>query len=151
MDRGLSNVQDELNSILDENILIAEQTHCELENQGQQIEDMERKLINIEYITRKGKDILNRMQSFFHRFRTQQITTIFSPTESSIQMNEISPEDLFVSNDTTLNKLDRLKKLGLKIGEELDDQNIKLDKMDIEIDKNSSYQKKNVEKINKIL
>ena len=152
-DRGSNNfhnIEDEVNSILDENIEIAETTKCQLINQGEQIDNMERGLINIEYITGKGKEIINRMSSFFHRFRTNQITTRINPTESSIQMEEIEPSTLFVKDDTTLNKLNRLKKIGLKIGEELDEQNIKLDKIDIEVDKNKSFLNKNVEKINKI-
>jgi hypothetical protein len=144
------NIEDEVNSILDENIEIAETTKYQLVNQGEQIDNMERGLINIEYITGKGKEIINRMSSFFHRFRTNQITTIVNPIEPTIQMEEIDPSKLFVKNDTTLNKLNRLKKIGLKIGEELEEQNIKLDKIDIEVDKNKSFLSKNVEKINKI-
>ena len=151
MDRYLvDNIEDEINSILDENIEIAEITKCQLENQGEQIDNMEMILINIEYITGKGKEIIDRMSSFFHRFRTTQITTHINPIETTIQMDEIDPSNLFVKNDNTLNKLNRLKKIGLKIGEEIDEQNIKLDKMDIHIDKNKSFFRKNIEKTNKI-
>ena len=146
-----NDVNDEINSILDENIEIANKTKNQLEYQGEQIENVETKLINIEYLTSKGKEIINRMSSFFHRFRTPPVTYNDNVNESTIQMDEIQPSELFVSQETTLAKLNRLKKIGLKIGEELDEQNIKLDKMDIDVDRNKSYFKKNVEKINKIL
>lgn len=144
-------MEDEVNSILDENIEIAEKTRNQLQNQGSQIDNIGDRLINIEYITSKGKEIINRMSSFFHRFRTKQLNVTANVTEEPIIMEEINPSQLFVKNDTTLNKLNRLKKIGIKIGEEIDEQNIKFDKMDIEMDKNKSYLKKNVEKINKIL
>ena len=155
MDRNtvhrFNDAQDEINSILDENIEIAENTKINLQNQGNQIDNINQRMINIEYITEKGKDIINRMSSFFHRFRTTQLN--FNPrvTSEPIQMESLNSSDLFVQNDSTLARLDRLKKIGLKIGEVLDDQNIKLDRMDIDIDRNKSYINKNIEKIDKIL
>jgi hypothetical protein len=144
-------IEDEVNSILDENIENATRTQNKLVFQGQQIENVELKLTNIEYFTKKGKEIINRMSSFFHRFRTPPVNYTENIVDSTIQMNELDETSLFVSGETTLSKLNRLKKIGLQMGEELDEQNIKLDKMDLDVDKNNSYLKKNVEKINKIL
>ena len=150
-DHNFYNIDDEINSILDENIEIATRTKNKLEFQGEQIDNVESKLINIEYLTKKGKEIINRMSSFFHRFRTAPINYNDNIIDSTIQMEEIDESKLFVRDESTIGKLNRLKKIGLKIGEELDEQNIKLDKMDIDVDRNKSYFKKNVEKINKIL
>ncbi len=143
-------IEDEVNSILDENIEIATRTKNQLFFQGQQIENVDLKLTNIEYFTNKAKEIINRMSSFFHRFRTSPVSYTENVVDSQIQMSEIDESKLFVSGETTLSKLNRLKNIGLQMGEELDEQNIKLDKMDLDVDKNNSYFKKNVEKINKI-
>lgn len=144
-------IEDEVNSILDDNIEIATRTQNQLVYQGQQIENVELKLTNIEYFTNKGKEIIKRMSSFFHRLVTPPVNYSDNVVDSTIQMNEIDETSLFVPGETTLAKINKLKKIGLKMGEELDEQNIKLDKMDFDVDKNNSYFKKNVEKINKIL
>ena len=163
------NLEDELNSILDENLDIAYKTNTQLQYQGKQIDNVEEKLINIEYFTSKGKDIINRMSSFFHRFRSTPIQVNTTIRESVIQMEEFSPTTRqrelvpttrqrelvpttpFIKDESCLSKLNRLKKIGIQIGEELEEQNIKLDKMDINIDKNSSYLKKNTGKIDRLM
>jgi hypothetical protein len=155
------NLEDELNSILDENLDIAHKTNTKLQYQGEQIDNVEEKLINIEYFTSKGKDIINRMSSFFHRFRSTPIQVNTTIRESVIQMEEFAPTTLaattlapttpFIKDESCLSKLNRLKKIGIQIGEELEEQNIKLDKMDINIDKNSSYLKKNTGKIDRLM
>ena len=193
------NLEDELNSILDENLDIAYKTNTQLQYQGKQIDNVEEKLINIEYFTSKGKDIINRMSSFFHRFRSTPIQVNTTIRESVIQMEELAATTLaattpqgelvattlaattpqgelaattlaattlaattlapttlaattpFIKDESCLSKLNRLKKIGIQIGEELEEQNIKLDKMDINIDKNSSYLKKNTGKIDRLM
>ena len=150
------NLEDELNSILDENLDIAYKTNTQLQYQGKQIDNVEEKIINIEYFTSKGKDIINRMSSFFHRFRSTPIQVNTTIRESVIQMEELAATTLaattpFIKDESCLSKLNRLKKIGIQIGEELEEQNIKLDKMDINIDKNSSYLKKNTGKIDRLM
>ena len=164
------NLEDELNSILDENLDIAYKTNTQLQYQGKQIDNVEEKIINIEYFTSKGKDIINRMSSFFHRFRSTPIQVNTNIRESVIQMEELAATTLaattrqrelaattlaattpFIKDESCLSKLNRLKKIGIQIGEELEEQNIKLDKMDINIDKNSSYLKKNTGKIDRLM
>ena len=150
------NLEDEVNSILDENLDIAYKTNTQLQYQGKQIDNVEEKIINIEYFTSKGKDIINRMSSFFHRFRSTPIQVNTTIRESVIQMEELAATTLaattpFIKDESCLSKLNRLKKIGIQIGEELEEQNIKLDKMDINIDKNSSYLKKNTGKIDRLM
>ena len=142
---------DEINSILEDNIEIAEATHKSIKKQGEIINDIEDRVDNIEYISQKAKDIVNRMCSFFHRLTTKPIITNVEIKEPVIQMENIEIENTFVPEESSLGKLHRLKKIGIKIGEDLEEQNIKLDGMDINLDRNKSYLRKNVGKINKIL
>ena len=54
--------------LLKDNIEIANQTLIELKNQDQQFLNMEGSLSNIEYFSKKSKDIIKRMGGFLKEF-----------------------------------------------------------------------------------
>ena len=144
-DRKKCNSED----LIDENLDIANQTLEVLKNQEKQLNDVEDSLFNIEYYSRKSKDILKRMEGFFKRLWYRPVEVDETRDFNVIQMDAI--EHTNYGNMDILDKLGELKNVGLKIGESLDNQNKILDKLDVDVDKNKSYINKNNRKINNLL
>ena len=137
----------EINGILDENIEIAEQTLIQIKKQGEQITNSEETVNNIQYLSIHGEKILNRMSSFFYRI-------FYKPQE--INFRDINPkeeefEEIKWENNNFYQKMEKLKQLGLEIGENLDKQNKDLEKLGIKVDNNSVSINKNIKKIKNIM
>ena len=138
-----------VDNLLDENLEIAENTLSQLEIQEEQLNNAEYSLLNIEYYSRKSRDILKRMENFFKRVWYRPVEVDISREYNYVQMDEIDKEiDKFEKFE---DKLERLKTVGLKIGETLDKQNIILENLDYNVDKNKSFIDKNNNKINRLL
>ena len=115
------------------------------------IEKFKKKVIfNIEYYSKKSKDILKRMEGFFKRLWYRPVEVDETIDYNVIQMDEVNQVNVDKKEDF-ITKLEKLKDVGLKIGESLDKQNIILDKLDMETDKNKSFIDKNNRKINNLL
>ena len=137
----------EINGILDENIEIAEQTLIQIKKQGEQITNSEETVNNIQYLSTHGEKILNRMSSFFYRI-------FYKPQE--INFRDINPkeeefEEIKWENNNFYQKMEKLKQLGLEIGENLDKQNKDLENLGIKVDNNSVSINKNIKKIKNIM
>lgn len=138
-----------VDTLLDENLEIAENTLSQLEIQEEQLINSDYSLLNIEYYSRKSKDILKRMGSFFKRLWYRPVEVDVTREYDHVQMDEIHEE---VKNfENFEDKLSRLKTVGLKIGETLDNQNVLLENLDCNVDKNKSFIDKNNTKINRLL
>jgi hypothetical protein len=135
-----------VDTLLDENLEIAENTLSQLEIQEEQLNNAEYSILNIEYYSKKSKDILKRMGSFFKRVWYRPVEIDVTREYDHIQMDEIDKE---VKNFE--DKLSCLKTVGLKIGETLDKQNVLLENLDYNVDKNKSFIDKNNTKINRLL
>ena len=136
--------------ILNENLEIANRTLEVLSNQERQLTNMEDSLFNIEYYSKKSKDILKRMEGFFKRLWYRPVEVDETIDYNVIQMDEVNQVNLDKNIDF-MGKLEEIKGVGLKIGESLDRQNIILDKLDMDADKNKSFIDKNNRKINNLL
>ena len=136
--------------ILNENLEIANRTLEVLSNQERQLINVEDSLFNIEYYSKKSKDILKRMEGFFKRLWYRPVDVDETIDYNVIQMDEVNRVNID-KNEDFITKLEKLKDVGLKIGESLDKQNIILDKLDVETDKNKSFISKNNRKINNLL
>ena len=135
--------------LIDENLEIANQTLEVLKSQEKQLNIVEDSLFNIEYYSRKSKDILKRMDGFFKRLWYRPVEVDETRDFNIIQMEALEKENY--GNKCILDKLGELKNVGLRIGESLDNQNKILDKLDVGVDKNKSYIGKNNRKINNLL
>ena len=138
-----------VDTLLDENLEIAENTLSQLEIQEEQLNNAEYSMLNIEYYSKKSRDILKRMEGFFKRIWYRPVEVDISREYNYVQMDEIDKEVDRVENYE--GKLQRLKTLGLKIGNSLDKQNILLENLDCNVDKNKSFIDKNNTKINRFL
>lgn len=137
----------EIHSLLDDNLDIAEQTLNEIKKQGEQINSSDESISNIEYLSKQGEKLLNRMSSFFYRI-------YYKPEEISfrdVKPREEGFEEIKWENNTFNEKLLKLKEIGLEIGENLDKQNKELEDLGVKVDNNSSNMKNNIKKIKKIM
>ena len=137
----------EIDSILDENLDIAEQTLNQIKKQGEQINSSDESISNIEYLSKQGEKLLNRMSSFFYRI-------YYKPGEINlrdVKHKEEGFEEIKWENNTFNEKLQKLKEIGLEIGENLDKQNKELEDLGVKVDNNSSNMKNNIKKIKKIM
>ena len=141
----------DINTLLEQNLEVAEQTLRLLKEQEEQLNNSTNSLSNIEYYSKKSKDILKRMDGFFKRLWHRPVDIDIEKEYNLIQMDEIIEEKKSSEGGEILDKLGKLKEMGIKIGENLDNQNIMLEKIDFETDKNKSYLDKNNRKINKLL
>ena len=102
-------------------------------------------------IKSKSKDILKRMDTFFKRLWYRPVTVDITKEYNIIQMKDI---DLNTNKNKEVNIMDSLnqiKELGIQIGDTLDSQNVLINNLDIEVDKNKSFLDKNNRKINNLL
>ena len=136
--------------LLQDNIEIANQTLIELKNQDQQFINMDESLSNIEYFSKKSKDIIKRMGGFFKRIWLSPVSLDLEKEYKFITL-ETEKEEQIKDNENFDDNLEKLKNISLEIGNILDKHNTCLDKMDFNIDKNKSYINKNNRKINKLL
>ena len=137
-------------SLVEENLQIAKETLNQLKHQDEQLNSVNNSLFNIEYYSQKSKDILKRMEGFFKRLWYRPVEVDETIDYNVIQMDEVNQVNLDKNIDF-MGKLEEIKGVGLKIGESLDRQNIILDKLDMDADKNKSFIDKNNRKINNLL
>tara|TARA_B100000963_G_C22118268_1_gene447937 strand:+ start:76 stop:525 length:450 start_codon:yes stop_codon:yes gene_type:complete len=138
-------------SLVEENLQIAKETLNQLKHQDEQLNSVNKSLSNIEYYSQKSKDILKRMDTFFKRLWYRPVTVDITREYNLIQMKDI---ELNTTNNKEINMMDSLnqiKEIGIKIGDTLDSQNILINNLDIEVDKNKSFLDKNDRKINNLL
>ena len=97
---------------------------------------------NIEYLSKQGEKLLNRMSSFFYRI-------YYKPKKLVLEMWNLEEgfEEIKWENNTFNEKLQKLKEIGLEIGENLDKQNKELEDLGVKVDNNSSNMKNNIKKI----
>ena len=136
-------------SLIDENLYLAHETLNQLKEQDEQLNNVDSSLFNLEYYSKKSKDILKRMDSFFKRLWYRPVSVDITREYSIIQMNEISivPK----KEGDIIDKLGELKQVGLKIGETLDNQNALINKIDLNTDKNNNFIDENNKKIKNLL
>ena len=136
-------------SLIDENLHIAHETLNQLKEQDEQLNNVDSSLFNIEYYSKKSKDILKRMESFLKRLWYRPVSVDVTKEYSIIQMNEISivPKQ----EGDIMDKLGELKEVGLKIGETLDNQNALINEIDLKTDKNDNFIAENNKKIKNLL
>ena len=135
--------------LIDENLHLAHETLNQLEEQDKQLNNVNSSLFNVEYYSKKSKDILKRMDSFFKRLWYRPVSVDITREYSIIQMNEISivPK----KEGDIIGKLGELKQLGLKIGETLDNQNALINEVNLNTDKNNNFIDENNKKIKNLL
>lgn len=137
----------DIHSLLDDNLDIAEQTLNQIKKQGEQINSSDESISNIEYLSKQGEKLLDRMSSFFYRL-------YYKPEE--VNFRDVAPreegfEEIKWENNTFNEKLLKLKEIGLEIGENLDKHNKELEELGVKVDNNSSNMKNNIKKIKKIM
>ena len=138
-------------SLVEENLQIAKETLNQLKHQDEQLNSVNKSLSNIEYYSQKSKDILKRMDTFFKRLWYRPVTVDITREYNLIQMKDI---ELNTTNNKEINMMDSLnqiKEIGIQIGDTLDSQNVLINNLDIEVDKNKSFLDKNDRKINNLL
>ena len=138
-------------SLVEENLQIAKETLNQLKHQDEQLNSVNKSLSNIEYYSQKSKDILKRMDTFFKRLWYRPVTVDITKEYNIIQMKDI---DLNTNKNKEVNIMDSLnqiKEIGIQIGDTLDSQNVLINNLDIEVDKNKSFLDKNNRKINNLL
>lgn len=138
-------------SLVEENLQIAKETLNQLKHQDEQLNSVNNSLFNIEYYSQKSKDILKRMDTFFKRLWYRPVSVDITREYNLIQMKDI---ELNTTNNKEINMMDSLnqiKEIGIEIGDTLDSQNVLINNLDIEVDKNKSFLDKNNRKINNLL
>jgi hypothetical protein len=140
-------------NLLDENLEIAELTLAQIEIQGNQIENVEESLTYIEYISKKSGKVLNRMTSFFNRLLTRPLIDIYDrqPDINNFSKKYNTNINNKVYNNCIITKIDRLKEISLEMNSNINNQNNKLNNLELGMDTNNNLISNNSKKIKKIL
>tara|TARA_B100000795_G_C22576749_1_gene352194 strand:+ start:178 stop:633 length:456 start_codon:yes stop_codon:yes gene_type:complete len=140
-------------NLLDENLEIAELTLAQIEKQGNQIENVEESITYTEYISKKSSKVINRMTSFFNRLLIRQITYIYDrqPDTNNFSKKYNTNINNHNVNNCIFTKIDRLKEISLEMNSNINNQNDKLNNLELGMDTNNNIISNNSKKIKKIL